>query len=188
MALPAIEHGMTLQGFLGWEAEQSGKHEFWRGEVFAMTGARQGHVVVALNVASALKTHLRGTPCRAYISDMQLAVDQADAVFYPDVFVSCDPTDLAADRILRHPKVIIEVLSESTAGFDRGEKFAACRRIASLQEYVLIDPVEQSIEIFRRTPEDEWLLATRDAERGLVLRSLDFEASPAEVFESVTQG
>lgn len=188
MALPATGYGMTLQDFLVWESEQPEKHEFWRGEVFAMTGARQAHVIVALNVATALKMHLRDTPCRAYISDMQLAVDEVDAVFYPDVFVSCDPTDLSAERTLRHPKVIIEVLSESTAGFDRGEKFAAYRSITSLQEYVLIDPVQQRIEIFRRTSEDEWLLATRDAERGLILRSLDFEASPAEVFESITSG
>ena len=187
MALPATGTPMTLEAFLAWEAIQPEKHQFWHGEIFAMTGARQSHVIVALNVAAALKAHLRGSPCRAYVSDMQLAVDQAGAAFYPDVFVSCDATDLAAERVLRHPKVIIEILSESTAAFDRGAKFAAYRQIATLQEYVLIDPDSRGIEIFRRTEEDEWLLATRDAERGLILRSLAFEAMPAEVFESLPE-
>jgi Uma2 family endonuclease len=186
MALPLQQPRMTRDAFIAWEGTQSEKHEFWQGEVFAMTGARQVHVVVALNVATLLKAHLRGSPCRAYMSDMQLEVAAADAVFYPDVFVSCDPVDLAADRTLSRPKLIVEVLSDSTAGFDRGAKFAAYRRLETLQEYVLVDPDRLTVEIFRRTESDDWLLATHDGERGLVLRSIDFEASLAEVFEGVS--
>ena len=92
-----------------------------------------------------------------------------------------------AERVLHHPKIIIEVLSDSTAAYDRGEKFAAYRKISDLQEYALIDQLYRRIEIFRRTENDEWLLATRDAERGLVLKSLDFLATPAEVFESLPE-
>lgn len=187
MALPAAKTPMTLEAFLAWEALQPAKHEYWQGEIFAMTGARQVHVLVSLNVASALKAHLRGSPCRTYIADMQLAVLETDTVFYPDVFVSCHPDDLKAERVLHHPKIIVEVLSDTTAAFDRGEKFAAYRCIPDLQEYVLIDPVLRRIEIFRRTEHDEWLLATRDAERGLVLQSLDFFAPPADLFESLPE-
>lgn len=176
---------MTRDEFVAWEGTQSEKHEFWQGEVFAMTGARQVHVVVAGNCFALLKAHLRGSSCRAYLSDMQLEVAAADAVFYPDVFVSCDPADLAADRTLSRPKLIVEVLSDSTAGFDRGAKFAAYRRLDTLQEYVLVDPDRLTVEIFRRTETDDWLLATHDGERGLVLRSIDFEASLADVFEGV---
>ena len=183
-AVPETTH-MRRSDFLAWEAAQPEKHEFWRGELFAMTGARQAHVVTALNVASLLKNHLRGKPCRAYISDMQLEVEAADAVFYPDVFVSCHPEDLAANRVLRHPTAVIEVLSESTAAHDRGAKFAAYRKAPSLREYVLIDPDARSIDIFRRTESDDWLLAAHDGERGLVLTSLDFSATLGEVFEDV---
>jgi len=176
---------MDRAEFLVWETTQSEKHEYWRGEVFAMVGARRVHVLVSLNIAALLKRHLRDTPCRAFIADMQLEVEAADAVFYPDVFVSCDAADLAADRVLRHPKVIIEVLSDSTAGYDRGAKFAAYRRLDSLQEYVLVDPDRLTVEIFRRTESGDWLFATHDSERGLVLKSLEFEAPLAEVFEDV---
>lgn len=185
MAESAMSLPMSRSEFLAWEHEQLEKHEFWQGEVFAMTGARQAHVMVALNVATLLKSHLRGKPCRAYISDMQLEVEAADAVYYPDVVVSCDPADLLAERVLRRPTVVIEVLSDSTAAYDRGVKFAAYRKLSSLKEYVLIDPERRTLEIFRRTEQDDWLLVTRDAARGLVLPSLAFEAGLEAVFEDL---
>ncbi|MFA7487124.1 MAG: Uma2 family endonuclease [Lysobacteraceae bacterium] len=185
MAEPAMSLPMSRSEFLAWEHEQLEKHEFWQGEVFAMTGARQAHVMVAGNVFALLKAHLRGKPCRAYISDMQLEVEAADAVYYPDVVVSCDPVDLLAERVLQRPTVVIEVLSDSTAAYDRGVKFAAYRKLSSLKEYVLIDPERRTLEIFRRTEQDDWLLVTRDAARGLVLPSLAFEAGLDAVFEDL---
>ena len=192
MALPHPAPRFDRQDYFAWEPEQPVKHEYVAGEVFAQAGARQNHVVVALNIAGALRQRLRGTPCRAYISDMQLEVAQADAVFYPDVMVSCHPEDLAAERVLHHPRVIVEVLSDSTAAYDRGGKFAAYRMLESLQEYVLIDPERRSLEIFRRLPSNDWLLATGDSARALVLAALEMEIGFDEVFEDVavpeTQG
>ena len=185
MALPHPAPRFDRQDYFAWEPEQPVKHEYVAGEVFAQAGARQNHVVVALNIAGALRQRLRGTPCRAYISDMQLEVAQADAVFYPDVMVSCHPEDLAAERVLHHPRVIVEVLSDSTAAYDRGGKFAAYRMLESLQEYVLIDPERRSLEIFRRLPSNDWLLATGDSARALVLAALDMEIGFDEVFEDV---
>ena len=176
MAESAMSLPMSRSEFLAWEHEQLEKHEFWQGEVFAMTGARQAHVMVALNVATLLKSHLRGKPCRAYISAMHLEVEAAEAAYYPDVVGSCDPADLLAERVLRRPTVVSEGLSDSTAAYDPGVKFAAYRKLSSLKEYVLIDPERCTLEIFRRTEQDDWLLVTRDAARGLVLPSLAFEA------------
>ena len=185
MALPRPAPRFDRQDYFAWEPEQPVKHEYVAGEVFAQAGARQNHVVVALNIAGALRQRLRGTPCRAYISDMQLEVAQADAVFYPDVMVSCHPEDLAAERVLHHPRVIVEVLSDSTVAYDRGGKFAAYRMLESLQEYVLIDPERRSLEIFRRLPSNDWLLATGDSARALVLTALEMEIGFDEVFEDV---
>ena len=185
MALPHPAARVDRQDYFAWEAEQPMKHDYVAGEVFAQAGARQDHVVVALNIATSLRQKLRGTPCRAYISDMQLEVAQADAVFYPDVMVSCHPEDLAAERVLHHPRVIVEVLSDSTVAYDRGGKFAAYRMLESLQEYVLIDPERRSLEIFRRLPSNDWLLATGDSARALVLAALEMEIGFDEVFEDV---
>ena len=185
MALPHPAPRFDRQDYFAWEHEQPVKHEYVAGEVFAQAGARQNHVVVAGNCFAALRQRLRGTPCRAYISDMQLEVAQADAVFYPDVMVSCHPEDLAAERVLHHPRVIVEVLSDSTVAYDRGGKFAAYRMLESLQEYVLIDPERRSLEIFRRLPSNDWLLATGDSARALVLAALEMEIGFDEVFEDV---
>jgi Uma2 family endonuclease len=157
MTIPALEAGFDPQAYLAWEDQQAEKHEYLRGEVFAMVGARREHVVVAGNLYAALKQRLRGGPCQAYVSDLKLRVEAADAYFYPDVMVSCDPRDHAASQFVAHPTLIVEVLSESTAAFDRGDKFAAYRTLPSLQEYVLVDIQARRVETFRRTADQDWL-------------------------------
>ena len=181
---PATEKPtLSAADFLAWEAQQPEKHELFQGEAFAMVGARRVRVTVSLNVASLLKAHLRGTACRANMADMKLRA--AENIFYPDVMVTCHPEDRLAETVMSQPKAIVEVLSDSTAGFDRGGKFAAYRQIDSLEEYALIDPERLSIEVFRRTPNGDWLLAASEAGRGLLLKSLDFAAPPEAVFEDV---
>lgn len=187
MNLPQPTSELTAEQFLVWEALQPEKHEYVAGELFAMVGARRVHVVIAGNCFALLKSHLRGTACRAFMSDMKLRVEAANAFYYPDVLVSCDPRDLAADQFMQYPKVVIEVLSESTAAHDRGDKFAAYRQLPSLEEYALIDPDRRTIEVFRRMPDGNWLLAAAEAPQGLVLRSIDFVAPPDAVFEDVEQ-
>lgn len=189
MNLPAEVVKMTTTEFLAWEAQQAGKYELHAGEaypheIYSMVGARRTHATVTLNVATSLKSHLRGTPCRAFVNDIKLAVDEENS-FYPDIFVTCQPEDLSADLVMRHPKVIIEVLSPSTASYDRGDKFVAYRRLESLQEYALIDPLNRLVEVYRRQGSEDWLLVSSDSPRGLVLHCLDFVAPPETVFEDI---
>lgn len=183
MGMALEKPSMTLADYLVWEEAQTDKHEFVDGEVFAMVGARRAHVTVAGNCFALLKSHLRGSPCRAFMADMKLQV--AENIFYPDVLVTCHPDDLKADIAMQHPRVLVEVLSDSTAAYDRGRKFAAYRQVASLEEYVLVDPDLLSIEVFRRTPNGDWLLAASEAGRGLLLKSIGFEAPPSAVFEDI---
>jgi len=171
--------------FLAWEESQAEKHEFVAGEVFAMTGARQDHVIVSLNIASALKRRLRGTPCRAYIADMKLRVETADAFFYPDVMVSCHPEDRQAKQYLSHPTLIVEVLSESTANYDRGGKFVAYRKLDSLKEYLVVDIDNRLVECFRRTADCDWLLHDYVGDVECQLTSLNLSLPLAEIFEDI---
>jgi Uma2 family endonuclease len=157
MTSPATQTVFDAEAYLAWEEQQAEKHEYLRGEVFAMVGARREHVVVAGNLYAAFKQWLRGGPCQAYVSDLKLRVEAVDAFFYPDVMVSCDPRDHAAGQYIAHPTLIVEVLSESTAAFDRGDKFAAYRTLPSLQEYVLVDIPSRRVESFRRTADHDWL-------------------------------
>ena len=188
MGLPQPKQRMTLAEFTDWEHRQEKKHEFIDGEVFemyAMGGARREHNAVGGNVYAALKNHLRNTRCRAYIADMQVQVAATSNSFYPDVVVSCEAEALSADLTLTQPKVIVEVLSPSTADYDRSEKFIQYRQMPSLMEYVLIDPHLKIIDIYRRQPNGDWLLAVGDGERGLILQSLNFSADREVVFEDV---
>ncbi|MFE8033452.1 Uma2 family endonuclease [Thiohalocapsa marina] len=187
MPQAALQQPFDPEAYLAWEAEQPDKHEYWRGEVFAMVGARREHVVVAGNLYASLKQRLRGGPCQAYISDMKLRVATAEAFFYPDVTVSCDPRDHSAEGYLEHPTLIIEVLSEGTAAFDRGDKFAAYRTLPSLQEYVLVDIPARRLESFRRTGAVEWLLHDYRAEDDdCRFASLDISIPFDEIFENLT--
>lgn len=176
---------MTAADFLAWEASQAEKHEFVAGEVFAMVGARQDHVVVAGNIFAGLKQCLRGSLCRAYIADMKLRVETADAFFYPDVMVSCHPNDLKNQSFIEHPTLIVEVLSESTAAYDRGGKFAAYRSLTSLQEYLIVDIDARRVECFRRSGDNEWLLHDYVGDVDCRLNSLELSLPMNEIFEDI---
>ena len=120
MGQAVLQSEMSGDAFLAWEALQAERHDFVAGEVFAMAGAEDRHVTVSLNVAIALRQHLAGTPCRTFIADMK--VQAQDAFFYPDVLVSCSEADRASALVKREPKLIVEVLSPSTAACDRGRE------------------------------------------------------------------
>jgi len=157
MTTPALEIGFGAEDYLVWEESQEEKHEYVAGEVFAMVGARREHVVVTGNLYAALKQRLRGGPCQAYVSDLKLHVETADAFFYPDVMVSCDQRDHESSLFISHPTLIVEVLSGSTAAYDRGDKFAAYRTLPSLLEYVVVDIRARRLETFRRASDGDWL-------------------------------
>lgn len=159
-AVPKPRADFDLQAYLDWEATQPERHEYIAGEVSAMTAARGTHNLIAGNVYMALRQHLRGSPCRTHIEGMTLQVRAADAVFYPDVFVTCDPQDLGeqAELAKTAPKLVVEVLSESTAAFDRGLKFELYQHLPSLQEYLLIEHDRVHADLFRRNAEGLWVL------------------------------
>ncbi|WP_287864848.1 Uma2 family endonuclease [Achromobacter sp.] len=177
---------MGLEAFLDWENRQPARHEFYRGEVFAMVGARRVHGIVALNVATALKSRLKGKPCMVFIENMKLRVAD-DALFYPDVFVTCDARDLRTEMVFEHPTLIVEVLSESTQAFDRGAKFAAYRSLASLREYLLIDPDLRTVELFRRNAAGLFELHDHTGLDTLELASLRLALPQAELFEGLDE-
>ncbi len=119
--------------YLIWEAAQAERHEYNDGEVFAMAGAEDRHVTVTMNLAFALRQHLGGTPCRTYMSDMRLHVAAANSYFYPDVLVTCCALDQANAMVKSEPRLIVEVLSPTTAAYDRRLKFGHYRTLAPHQ-------------------------------------------------------
>lgn len=176
---------LTASEYLAWEVKQAGKHEFVAGETYAMVGVTRKHATVAGNVFSLLRAHLAAGPCRVYMADMKLQIEAASAFYYPDVFVTCDARDHQANEFMSSAVLVIEVLSPSTAAYDRGEKFAAYRRLPSLREYLLIDPDRKRLECFRRDEGGFWVLHEPDAAEALLLSSVAMRLSVAEAFQLV---
>ena len=182
MGIPLQE--LTLAAFLDWENAQPERHEFHRGEVFAMVGGRRSHGRVVLNLARRLAEQLDASPCQVFAEAMKVQVAD-DTILYPDVFVTCDKADLATEVIFRAPTLVIEVLSPATQAYDRSQKFALYRRLASLQEYILVDPESRRVEAFRRTADGSWVFHDMSQDQEMAVPSIACVVTMAQVFDGV---
>lgn len=185
MIAPPQPH-LSAEDYLQLEAESLTKHEYIDGEAYAMAGASDVHVTIAGNVFALLRSHLRGSGCRVYIADMKVRIATRNCFYYPDVMVTCDPQDQETSTYKQCPKLIVEVLSDSTEAFDRGDKFVDYQAIANLEEYVLINTRHQRVECFRRSTEGQWTLAyyTPDTE-AVQLTSVGLAVPLADLYEDV---
>ncbi len=188
MGEAALNLPMSAAEFLAWEATQTVKHEFVQGEVFAMAGAGKAHVTVTLNVAMALRRHLRGSACSTFMADTKLRVEATDSYFYPDVLVTCSSADAADPMIVREPTLLVEVLSPSTAANDRGHKFAAYRRLPSLREYLLVDTETRHCDLYRLGPDGLWVLHPVEAGQDVSLASVGLVLEAALLWDEVAAG
>jgi Uma2 family endonuclease len=177
---------LTVGEYLEGEKHNQIRHEYIGGLVYAMAGTSDEHNALALNLASALLAHLRGKSCRVQIGDgkVRLQVEEDDVFYYPDVMVVCDPRD--KDRYFkRYPRVVVEVLSESTERTDRREKFQSYTQIETLEEYVLVAQDRMEVTLFRRA--NRWQAEVfRNPAQSLPLASIAFALSLGAIYEGVT--
>ena len=144
---------------------QDRKYEYYQGEIFdvyAMAGAKAADNTFALNVGAALNNALRGKPCRPFVADMMLRVAPDGAGFYRDVMVTCSDPDRARETFKTDAVLAVEVLSDSTVGYDLGKKFESYRGISSMQEIVFIDPTRKSVDHSQRDGA-QWVLLAKSA-------------------------
>lgn len=177
---------ISEEDYLACEAQSSVRHEYVSGGMYAMTGASLRHNVITLNIASLLRTHLRGTPCRTFVNDAKLRVAKAGAYYYPDVMVTCDPRHQSVgttDTVVEAPRLVIEVFSESTEGTDRREKLLAYKSLPSLIEYVLVSQGEAKIEIHRRKGDIGWETVTLVPGDPVEFQSLELTTDFPAVYE-----
>lgn len=180
---------LSPEEYLQMEEHSPIKHEYIDGQVYAMVGANDAHVTIAGNLFALLRGHVRGSGCRVYMSDMKTRIETLNRYFYPDVMVTCDPQDRETPLEKRFPGLIVEVLSDSTEAFDRGDKFADYQSLDSLQEYGLINSKRQRVECFRRNEAGLWVLQSyTDQQTTFRLDSINFEAEVAMLYEDVRFG
>ncbi len=172
---------MTPEEYLEGEKYSDVKHEYVAGHLYAMVDASEQHNLIALGIAAALRAHLRGGPCRVFMSDMKVRV--GDVFYYPDVLVSCDDADREPYYKTR-PVLLIEVLSPSTESRDTVEKRVAYQSLESLQEYVLVGEDKPEVRIYRRSG-DGWDLETCAEGNRVRLASVGLELPIEAIFEDV---
>lgn len=176
---------LTVAEYLAVEKTSSVKHEYRNGQVYAMAGASNNHVIIAGNLFAILRVGLRGQGCRPYISDTKVHIETKNTYYYPDVSVSCDPQESGLQDFLASPCLIVEVLSDTTEAFDRGDKFRDYRALASLEEYVLVSQKLMAVEVFRRNDSGQWVLSTYEAGDSVNLQSVDISFDVTELYEDV---
>src|SRR5688572_9772274 len=174
--------------YLALERKAEIRSEYLDGDMVAMSGGSREHNLIVTNIVSELRTQLKGRPCEVYPSNMRVKVSVTGLYTYPDVVVVCgEPRfeDANVDTLM-NPVVVIEVLSDSTASYDRGAKFGHYRKIGSLSEYLLVAQHEYRIEQYVRQPEGPW---GRSEVRGLTgklsLPSIPCSVNMTEIYERV---
>lgn len=174
---------LTYAEYLAKERSGTEKHEYLRGDVWAMAGGTPEHGRLAMAIGRVLGNRLQAKRCVVYSSDVRVRIELTDRTTYPDLSIVCGPDRRAADdaEAITNPIVLVEVLSPATERSDRGEKFAHYQRLASLQEYVLVSPDAPRIEVFRRQGES-WLLTIHERGATVTLASLGVSVPVDEVY------
>ncbi|WGV26711.1 Uma2 family endonuclease [Halotia branconii] len=175
---------MSAEEYLVWEPTQEQRYEYWDGEIVAMSGATRNHNRVSGNFFKLLDDALADRSCEVYIVDVKVEVEPGQKYFYPDVVVTCDERD-RDPQLIQFPCLIIEVLSPSTEAADRGKKFAKYRQLPILQEYVLVQVAQPSVEVFRRNEQGKWVLSEYNLDEILRLESVNVEIAIADLYRKV---
>lgn len=185
-ALPEVY--LTPAEYLKFERQSDVKHEYFRGEIFAMAGASQQHVRISVNVMTLLDNQLKGRRCELFNGDMRVKVSPTGLYTYPDASVVCGRPrfeDKDLDTLL-NPTVIIEILSKSTEAYDRGEKFAQYRTLDTLTDYLLVSQDKPRIERYTRQADGGWLLTeSSDLDAVMPIASIQCQLPLAEVYDRV---
>ncbi len=182
---------ISTTDYLEGEKTSPIRHEYLGGQIFPMSGGSEEHNRIALNIASLLRFHLRGSGCKTFIADMKvkiaIAENSSDIFYYPDVMVTCDPQD-TEKYYKSYPCLIVEVLSPSTQDLDRREKRLNYQSLASLQEYVLVSQTEMKVEVYHPSEAGYWSRESLGKEDCLELKSVGLSLTMADIYDEVLSG
>jgi Uma2 family endonuclease len=184
VAQPHRRH-MSVEEYLELDRRSPDKrYEYIDGEVYLMAGASRIHEYICANMMGELRNALRGSSCRVYGSNVKLRVAETK-YFLPDVQVSCDPADLSMAEVLRHSRLVVEVLSAGTQRLDQYVKSTYYRNHATIQEYVLVHTDRHFVEVYRRGPNRYWTIDSFGPGEAVELASLDVRIPIAEIYGEV---
>lgn len=179
---------VTAEDYLEMERHSDVKHEYYQGEVFAMSGASPAHNDIDYNINRIVAPFIHGKGCKLYGSDFRIHIPENTLYTYPDFTIVCGKTEVADKYTdnLTNPGVIIEILSPSTKDYDRGTKFMLYRSIKTLKEYILIDSTSVSVEHCERLPDNSWRLTEfRQLTDSFEISTIGLTLKLADIYEDV---
>jgi Uma2 family endonuclease len=188
---PAVAYGkqkFSIEDYLEMENTSIEKHEYYKGEIFAMSGAKMPHNDISKNLSGNLYVKLKGKKCQPYGSDVRIHIESNTLFTYPDISIICGDvvTRNNDDYNVLNPTVIIEILSPSTKNYDRGEKFKLYRDIPTLKEYILVDSESIHIEVFRLNENNHWELEEYNSTENLLhIKAINENILISEIYEGV---
>lgn len=185
MQSPDRPPNLSPEQYLEAERHAVVKHEYLDGEVYAMSGASSAHGILATNLIALLRPQLRGSNGRLFGSDMKVRIETRNRFYYPDLLVTCDPRDRKTNYYKQFPTLIVEILSDSTEAFDRGDKFSDYSELDSLQEYWLVSQKQPRVDRFIRQTNGQWLLSRHHPGKRLQFESLNLEIAIDDLYEDV---
>lgn len=174
---------LSIAEYLQQEQHADVRHEYVDGYMFAMAGGTKAHNQITVNIVSAIRPHLRNTPCRVYSSDMKVATN--NCFYYPDVVISCRSKEETADLYLTQPCLIVEVLSASTEHIDKREKLLAYQSIASLESYLIVAQDKPWVEHYQRSAMGTWTLDTYAEQSVISFSCINLDMKLSEIYEDV---
>jgi Uma2 family endonuclease len=185
IAVKKQDRYFTPEEYFAWEEQQLEKHELIDGFVYAMSGGTKNHSVIAINSLLLIRSHLRGSQCQVFNSDLKISILHTANYTYPDLSVTCDDRDREHPLYITYPCLIVEVLSPSTEAYDRGKKFDRYRRNPNLIDYVLVSSDEMAIDVYHRKDTGEWvILSYREGDR-VDLKSINLSLPIEQFYEEV---
>ncbi len=176
---------MSIPEYFKMEEKSDIRHEYYKGEIFAFAGASIQHAKIIGNIYSAFR---KKSKCEAFFNDLKVRIEEVDLFTYPDILVICDKPEFYKERddTILNPVLIVEVLSESTKNYDRGDKFEFYRSLKSLKDYVLVDQRKVHVEHFTKSAENKWLLSEYSKiNSSLEIANFKLEISLKEIYERV---
>lgn len=177
---------LTPEEYFSWEEQQLEKHEYFDGEVYAMSGGSKNHSLIAVGLSSLFFNHLRGGICETGSSDLKIKMVDTHKYTYPDVVVTCDERDKESTQFVTYPCLIVEVLSKSTEAYDRGGKFRLYQNNPVLQDYLLVSSTSIEMDLYHKNDAGEWLIKNYQAGDIIELKSINLSFPIEQVYRDLT--
>lgn len=184
-AVPSHSSKLTPLEYFAWEEQQRCRHEYINGQVYAMSGGTQNHSRISLKLAALLDSHLSNGNCRVFNSDCRVNLVGTHDYTYPDASVSCDPRDKTTTQYITYPCLIVEVLSNSTEAYDRGNKFFRYRQNPQLQDYVLVSSQEIAIDLYSKSETGRWEIINYRTGDIIALQSINLSFPIEQVYRGI---